>query len=367
MIIPARIRHNSPLLVVILSSLFWGCISQYPPEVGRLLQERIQNDYSETQVIDLLYFTNREMMGRTGVCSNQNVTVKPGPRLVSGLCRVQVPRNHEIGALDQAESAGADPRNRFSILSGELLDDGMQRVNSKEVVVFIHGFNVKFEEAVLRASQIQYDLKFPFPVILFSWPAGASDEGFLESLSMTTTYRENQSNAAATVNEFARWIGSLGKKVQTVHLIVHSMGHQVAIPGLKRALENQTDLKFGEIVFFAPDFPATEYDKYAPTISGASYRTTLYCSPGDNALLVSRKVNGNYRLGMCKKVPNTDVINVNEVDDPVLGIAGLGHGYYSSRAIITDLFQLFLGVEAKKRLFIRQSDPGHGEDYVLRK
>lgn len=327
----------------------------------------MKSSYAETEVIDLLYFTNRKSNSSSGVCSDQNISVKKHTEVHSGLCRVQVPRNHEIGALDQAGSPGADRQNRFSILAGERLDTGMDRVDSREIVVFVHGFNVKFEEAVLRAAQIQYDLKFPYPVVLFSWPAGPSDDVLIESLSLTRTYRENQANAAASVNDFARFITDLDDRVDTMHLIVHSMGHQVVIPGLKRALEQRPDLKFGEIVFFAPDFPAGEYGKYSTTIQNSAFRTTMYCSPGDNALAVSQRVNGNYRLGMCKRVPGTDVINVNEVDDPVLGVGGLGHGYYSSRAILTDLFQLFLGVHVEKRLFIRKSDPGHGEDYVLRK
>ena len=360
------IRHN-PAVWLLAVFFLAQCKSSYPPEIGELLNSRITRDYQETEVIDLLYFTNRKINSGTGVCSNQNVSVKRGNGLEGGICRIQVPRNHEIGALDLAERPGADRQNRFSILAGERLDSPMDRLNQKEIVVFVHGFNVKFEEAILRAAQIQYDLKFPYPVVLFSWPAGPSDDVLIESLSLTRTYRENQANAAESINDFARWIADVGGQVKTVHLIVHSMGHQMVIPGLKRALEHEPDLKFGEIVFFAPDFPAGEYSKYAGPIQKSAYRTTLYCSPGDNALAVSQRVNGNYRLGMCKQVPGTDVINVNEVDDPVLGIGGLGHGYYSSRAILTDLYQLFLGVKVEKRLFIRRSDPGHGENYVLRK
>ncbi|HBS06961.1 MAG TPA: hypothetical protein DEA96_18465 [Leptospiraceae bacterium] len=361
-----NIRHN-PAIVLIVLFILAQCQSAYPPEIGELLNKRIVKEYGETEVLDLLYFTNRKLNSHSGICSNQNVTVKKGTDLEGGICRIQVPRNHEIGALDQAERPGGDRQNRFSIMAGEHLKAPMDRLSEKEIVVFVHGFNVKFEEAVLRAAQIQYDLKFPYPVVLFSWPAGPSDDVLIESLSLTRTYRENQANAAESVNDFARWIVEVGSKVKTVHLIVHSMGHQMVIPGLKRALEQKPDLKFGEIVFFAPDFPAGEYPKFSGPIQKASYRTTLYCSPGDNALAVSQRVNGNYRLGMCKQVPGTDVINVNEVDDPVLGIGGLGHGYYSSRAILTDLYQLFLGVKVQKRLFIRRSDPGHGEDYVLRK
>lgn len=61
------------------------------------------------------------------------------------------------------------------------------------------------------------------------------------------------------------------------------------------------------------------------------------------------------------------MINVNPVDSPVMGLAGLGHGYYSSRPILTDLYQVILGLEAKNRLFLRKSSANNGEDYVMRR
>lgn len=58
----------------------------------------------------------------------------------------------------------------------------------------MHGFNVKFEEAVLRAAQIKYDLKFAGEVVLFSWPAG-SEDGVLNQLLIKGTYQNNLTNA----------------------------------------------------------------------------------------------------------------------------------------------------------------------------
>jgi hypothetical protein len=61
-----------------------------------------------------------------------------------------------------------------------------------------------------------------------------------------------------------------------------------------------------------------------------------------------------------------DMINVAEVDTPALGIGGLGHSYYASKAVLTDIYQAILGVEASHRLFIRVSDPNMPEPFFLR-
>jgi len=55
------------------------------------------------------------------------------------------------------------------------------------------------------------------------------------------------------------------------------------------------------------------------------------------------------------------------VDSPVMGVGGLGHGYYSSRPLMTDVMQLILGIDVDKRLFIRKGVNGSSEDYVLRR
>ena len=62
-------------------------------------------------------------------------------------------------------------------------------------------------------------------------------------------------------------------------------------------------------------------------------------------------------------LPGVDIINVGEIDASALG---LGHGYYASRPILTDIFQTLLGISADHRLFIRKSEPSGAEDFFLR-
>lgn len=41
----------------------------------------------------------------------------------------------------------------------------------RNLFVLIHGFNVSFEEAAVRAAQIGYDLKVPGEMAFYSWPS----------------------------------------------------------------------------------------------------------------------------------------------------------------------------------------------------
>lgn len=128
--------------------------------------------------------------------------------------------------------------------------------------------------------------------------------------------------------ELARPIlASLCTKLSTskkrVHLIVHSMGHEVVLP----VLAGDGALRIDQLILNAPYFSLEEFKKIAPALTRVSRRVTLYCSPGDNALVASEKINSAKRIGRCSRVPGIDVINVNEVDAPALGFGGLGHGY----------------------------------------
>jgi esterase/lipase superfamily enzyme len=121
-----------------------------------------------------------------------------------------------------------------------------------------------------------------------------------------------------------------------------------------------------ELILNAPDFATEEFKTMLPAFRRIAARTTIYCSPSDNALAASTRVNGNARLGSCTLVEGVDTIDVSEVDRPVLGVGGLGHGYYAGRPIIGDVSQLLLGMDAPRRMFIKRSVPEIQSNYKLR-
>jgi len=184
---------------------------------------------------------------------------------------------------------------------------------------------------------------------------------------MKGIYETNLQNAINSRAHFRSILDSLEKSGKKIHLIAHSMGHQVVLPVLSSKFKADQKPFLSELILNAPDFDINEYRGIHSDVVNSATRVTLYCSPGDNALVASQKVNGNARVGMCARFEGMDVINVNEVDDPVLGVGGLGHGYYSSRPILTDIYQVLLGIKVEKRLFIRRSGLGNSEQFVLRK
>ncbi|MCB1308281.1 MAG: alpha/beta hydrolase [Leptospiraceae bacterium] len=341
----------------------------YPPDVGQLLNERLQNPFADSWEMPVYLATNRDGDGRA--CNDKAFGVELNEQMRYGRCPVNVPKKHTVGALDTIDSPYGDPNTYFKFGPIESLEkdaffSSLANQPGDEILLFVHGFNVKFEEAANRAAQIGYDTKFQGPVVLFTWPAGAEDS-FLSGILISQTYRKNRDNAQNTIDPFVEFMQQLSDTGKRIHVVVHSMGHQIVLPGLAKLHARDDDQLIGQLVLNAPDFATSDFEAITPHLIGISQRVTLYCSPGDNALVASRELNNNHRVGLCKRVDGIDVINVNEVDSPALGVGGLGHGYYSGRAVLTDLYQVLLGVDVDKRLFIRRSDTGGGEDYILRR
>ncbi len=358
---------------VICSFSIFACTTTTPPPPAPGLKKLINNEltvsFDDSQEINILVATNRKTAGNILNCSSENYTIEWQPNMSYASCLINVPRRHAVGSIEPVSSGNKDVHNLYSMLDHRTLtqESLIEKIKgAKQVALFVHGFNVRFDEAVLRAAQLAYDAKFQGPVILFSWPAGGGD-GMLNSIRFNRTYEKNRDNAKLSIEQFRSFVHELSKSGTQINLVVHSMGHQVVVPALvDESKIAQKKPIFNEVIFNAPDIETAQIQAAANQIRTLAERVTLYCSPNDNALIASNSLNGNSRAGQCAKVDGFDVINVRDVESPSLGFAGLGHGYYAGRIVLTDVFQTFLGIDAPKRLFIRKADDGGAENFMLR-
>ena len=347
-----------------------GCRTEIPRSatLAELLNGRIVNAFDDTQSIAVNFVSNRRLSAAPAGCSDEYYTVDLGSSVSRGVCIVNVPREHAVGSIDSTtDSPDRDTHfiaSRYLPLS-EADYDAILAKDSGDILLFVHGFNVKFQEAVFRAAQIAYDAKFQGTVVLFSWPAGAKP-GFLASLRVDNTYEENRARATRSVDEMGRLLVKLTAMKRRLFVVVHSMGHQVVVPAAAALADAGQNETIQELVFTAPDFAQVDFRALGPKLRQVAHRVTLYCSPADNALRVSERVNGNRRVGQCSRIEGVDVINVSLIDAPIFWVGGLGHGYYSSRALLTDMVQLMLGMDVNKRLFVRKARVGGEENYFLR-
>ena len=335
---------------------------KFQEDLKPIWDDYFKEDYTDTRAIDVFVVTNRKSKTGNFGCTNNTYGVALDKVTSFGICKINVPKNHSTGELTFTKDGRQSSHDYFKILNAKSLPEttvmDYMKKTKRNPLVFVHGFNVRYEEALLRAAQITYDLKYQGPVILFSWPSGAGD-GFFDEQFLTKTYESNNQNAKASIQAFRSLMTSLANNNLKVNLVVHSMGHQVVRPGLKDFHKSVIN----ELVLNAPDFEAAEFLRLIDNIKDTSKRITLYCSYNDKAMTASKTFNNNDRMGACTYSENLDTINVGLVDNQTLG---LGHGYYSSRAILSDVFQVLLGIDAEKRLFIRKSEPNSTEKFYLR-
>lgn len=334
------------------------------------LNARFPVSYIESQPYNVLYVTNRASQGAVGACSSAVYGVNKGNDLRYGMCRVQVPINRPVGSLSSGSDPNSDSQINFQMaqhegLTAESFALALKSPEPDEILIFVHGFNVRFEEAIYRAAQIGFDGKYQGQLVLFSWPAGAVQR-LIEGPYLLRTYQENKKNAAASIDQFEELLAMVAATGKRIHVVVHSMGHQVVLPALARVAAKLPAGAIQELILNAPDFSTQEFKALLPELRKIAVRTTVYCSPSDNALAASTRVNGNARLGSCTLMDGIDTIDVSEVDRPVLGVGGLGHGYYAGRPIIGDVSQLLLGMDAPRRMFIKRTVPSVNSNYMLR-
>jgi esterase/lipase superfamily enzyme len=366
-------RFMKKLILLLIACIFSSCanhkFSNYNKRneaLTNIWQEFFNEDFSDTKSMDILVVTNRKTVDTNFGCNNNSFGIGGKEVLNFGICKINVPKNHSTGEIIFTDNNRQSSNDYFKILEAKSMKEAnliADLKKSKTPLIFVHGFNVSFGEAVLRAAQIGYDLKYQGPVILFSWPAGAEDS-FFGGINLSKTYQNNLASARNSVSSLKNFLISLQKNDIKINLIVHSMGHQIVLPALKQLGDlHPYEPLINELVLNAPDFNSEDFKSLVKDIKKVSKRITLYCSYNDKAMFASKTFNNNERLGACTFLTDLDSINVSLVADNTLE---LGHGYYSSRAILTDVFQTLLGIDASKRLFIKKSEPNSTEKYFLR-
>jgi esterase/lipase superfamily enzyme len=207
---------------------------------------------------------------------------------------------------------------------------------SKDVFIFVHGFNNTFEDAARRAAQLAYDLDFDGTPMLYSWPSQGS----------ATAYAVDEAAVGISGRKMAEFLQNVvaHSGAERVHILAHSMGNRALIEALqtylaKRAPDDRQHI-FGQIVFTAPDVDRDYFMDAIEPLRNAADRVTLYASDNDYALRSSQFLHGAPRAGTAGDViirlPGLDSIDMSAVPADVLG-----HTYFAANAgAIFDIFRL---------------------------
>ncbi len=276
-------------------------------------------------------------------------------RLHRGICKVVVPKSHKFGSVGSATWKRwlTFTDDRLKVADIEILEElafwasiksALQQFSQDErdALIFIHGFNVTFEEAAIRAAQIGFDLNVPGITAFYSWPSKGS--------VLPLSYSSDEATISASEQYIVEFLTQFASRTgaRRVNIIAHSMGNR----GLLRAIQRiaaqaatQTSKPFGQIFLAAPDVDIDLFRDLARLYPQVSERTTLYISSKDRALATSGVVHDHPRAGFYPPVTIVDELDTIEVSN--IDLTLLGHSYYASaESILYDMREVLLNNSA---------------------
>lgn len=304
--------------------------------------------------VTVMFGTDRKLDPRTGTFGGGR-----GERIAYGQVTVSVPHGHKTGEIEAPSiwklEFREDPRKHMAILDWTPFTrmGFLNRVKAKvqaqgssgSSFVFVHGYNVAFDDAARRTAQITYDLDYHGVPVFYSWPSQGTLQG----------YTTDENNAQWSEANLKRFLVDFAQKsgVKDIYLIAHSMGNRVLTGALRQVFAEHPKLKgrFKEIILTAPDIDAEIFKRdIAPALTAGCPRITLYASDGDNALLASKKVHGYPRAGDTAEgivvVPGIETIDASGLDTSLLE-----HSYFATAPpVISDIRRVLLdGLRAARR------------------
>jgi esterase/lipase superfamily enzyme len=295
-------------------------------------------DPTDVKALQPVYYATNRNVTDVAELQASSFTSTRSLQLKYGITIVSIPKNHVIGNVERpySKESNADDFRIASISSlarGQLIDE--LRANFDSVLLFVHGYNVPFEDAIFKAAQIAYDPNFDGSVLVFSWPSAGE---FYK-------YDYDRESAQFSGGDLLSILRILTEEIgeKRIYIVAHSLGNQILVDALQQAALSKVHLNISELVMAAPDVDKDVFMKKAAEIESVAKNITMYASSADKALLASDKKAWGARLGYIEAPgPNltkgVDTIDVTAVGDDMLG---LNHSTFSgSRAVLDDIGRL---------------------------
>ncbi|MGQ3348450.1 alpha/beta hydrolase [Bosea sp. (in: a-proteobacteria)] len=217
---------------------------------------------------------------------------------------LSLPKGRAPGSVP-TDADSPDPDKHIALVEARELDAtqfaGLARAELKtrrRALVFTHGYNTQFDEAVVRLAQIVDDTGYGGLPILFSWP----------SRGEVRDYGYDKDSANFSRDAMADLLARLARDpgIEGIDIFAHSMGNWLTMETLRQlsiAGDQKTLGRLGTIVLAAPDIDMDVFRTQIARLRPLTARIVLYASQDDYALDLSRRLFG----GKIRAGANTDL------------------------------------------------------------
>lgn len=229
----------------------------------------------------------------------------------------------------------------------------LAKTPTKELYVFVHGYNNTFEWGAARAALIWHYMGRRGVPVMFSWPAGSG--GLLRGYT-----RDRESGEFSTVH-LKRFLRALAAcpDVKKINVIGHSRGTDILTSTIRElhleyrgaGKDTRKELKLGQMVLAAPDIDLDVFiEKFsADYIGHVPEQLTVYVSDNDKAIGIASWLFSSFeRIGTLRSRDLTPEAFAAAKNHPTLALVDVkaktgrgGHDYFmTSPAVLSDLIMV---------------------------
>jgi esterase/lipase superfamily enzyme len=268
-------------------------------------------------------------------------------------------------------AASAQPRKSTTGRVARFLTRGNDSSpNSSSALVFIHGYNVSFKDALFTVARIKSRTNYRGRIYMYSWPSAANMFRYIADM-------DNAEEAEPFLQSFLKLL-MRDADIDDIDILVHSMGSQPvlrALSALRSVFETKrqgqsTNIRIGQIMFAAPDVAMPVFDQKIRRIAPYADRVTVYASMTDAALLASKLLrSGASRMGelddqrepLLVEVKNVHVVDATGPEhwwrlDRIL--RGYGHDYFlQSEGVRQDIEKILKSIAEDDAKTPRERSP----------
>jgi len=327
--------------------VFYATDRGQPPQDDRNYHGRERNDgHLELGVVTVTFPRDKSMR------SNKIPTIWPVEDKPNAPNKITVDKVFPFDATPANDVIQSyKPMGLYTRLKTALSESSTDRV-----LVYVHGFNVSFDEGAETAAHLAYDLGFKGSVILYSWPSR-------HSVPMYGADEDSIWWSAPHLQDFLTGLAQQSH-IGTIDLLAHSMGTRAVALALSNLLTDPSIRpKFNQVVLVAGDFDSGMFGRIACKYDLRSTHISLYASKNDKVLKLSHDINADYRIGevgrdnvifVWKKSESPPRARENDpelesIDATKVDTAFLGHSYYADQPrMLSELFSLFAYQQAAK-------------------
>lgn len=316
------------LFLLSLLCLLPGCVTRTPDALQPVAAS------IDTAKVNMLVVTTRKPSANSG----ELYTGDRGTAISFNSITVSIPpeKNRRIGEVQWPRHSPPQAEKEFSVLSVGRVETRQQlltwmkrnRDQKRQVLIFVHGFNNTYSDAVFRYAQIVHDAKIDATPILFTWPSRGRVFDYL--------YDKESANFSRRALEDLIIEASNSPDVSEVTIFAHSMGTYLVSEALRGvAMRNKTiSPKVRNVILASPDIDMDVFRREFIEMGPRRPHFTIFTSTKDKALGVSRWLSGGVdRVGgtdLTAYQPVLDQLGVSVIDTSAVDPHDpLGHSAFS--------------------------------------